>query len=104
MSFKLNSILRHFYGDNSGETFSGIISDNRILPGGYSIVEYDVPIPQNVNGIVTIEATLRYWPFPQKVVDELLREGNLKVEIVEMCKATQTIEVSQRLAKGLTDK
>lgn len=71
-----------------------LISDNRILPGGYSIVEYEVPIPQNIKGPVTLEATLKYWPFAQDTVDILLGKGALKVEIVEMATDTQSVPTS----------
>jgi hypothetical protein len=90
-------------GDSAGHevdlevwSVTRILSDNRILPGGYSMVEYDVPVPESVQGPLTAEAVLRYWPFPQKIVDTLLGPGALKVEIVEMAKATQRVNVEPR--------
>lgn len=71
-----------------------IISDNRILPGGYTVVEYNVPIPPGVHGRLSIEATLNYWPFAQEAVDTLLGSGALEVEIVNIATDTQYLEVS----------
>jgi hypothetical protein len=71
-----------------------IISDNRILPGGYSMLEYEVPIPANTKGPLKVEATLKYWPFAQDTVDLLLGKGALQVEIVEMATASQTVPLS----------
>jgi|GEM_PF-393954 len=73
-----------------------IISDNRILPGGYSIVEYNVPIPDNAAGPVTIHASLKYWPFSQSTVDELLGPGAMKVEVVDMAEDSQTVDLTGR--------
>ena len=77
-------------------TVTHIISDNRILPGGYSVVEYEVPVPADIAGHLTVEAVLKYWPFPQKIVDVLLGEGAMKVEIVEMANATQRVNIVPR--------
>lgn len=74
-----------------------IISDNRILPGGYSVIEYDVAIPDQVTGPVELTATLKYWPFSQETVDELLGKGTMNVEIVDMATDTQTVEVGRPL-------
>jgi hypothetical protein len=75
-------------------TVTHIISDNRILPGGYSIVGYDVPIPRSTKGAITIEATLNYWPFSQDAVDTLLGEGAMQVEVVTMASDSRTVEVA----------
>lgn len=61
-----------------------ILSDNRILPKGYQIVDFNFRIPEGVEGPLTIRADLNYWPFPQKIVDFLLGEGKLQVEITQM--------------------
>jgi hypothetical protein len=73
-----------------------ILSDNRILPGGYSVVDYYVPVPADVEGPLTVEAELKYWPFPQKIVDTLLGAGAMKVEIVGMANATQRVNIAPR--------
>ncbi len=75
-------------------TVTHIISDNRILPNGYSIVDYDVPVPQNIQGPLKVEATLKYWPFNQHTVDLLLGAGTLPVEIVDMASVAETVKVS----------
>ena len=77
-------------------TVTRILSDNRILPGGYSIVDYDVPVPADVVGHLTVEAVLKYWPFPQKIVDVLLGAGAMKVEIVEMAHTAQRVNIAPR--------
>ena len=61
-----------------------VLKDNRILPMGYDVVEYEFEVPEGVVGPLTMEATLRYWPFPQKLVDLLLGEGKLEVQIVDI--------------------
>jgi hypothetical protein len=75
-------------------TVTRILSDNRILPGGYNVVDYDVPVPADVEGPLTVEAVLKYWPFPQRIVDELVGAGAIKVEIVEMANATQRLNIA----------
>ncbi len=70
-----------------------ILSDTRILPYGYSIVDYTFLVPEDLSGDLTINANLNYWPFPQQLVDELLGEGKLKVDIVNMTSTKATIRV-----------
>ena len=69
-----------------------VIADTRILPKGYSVVDYTFMIPASVKGPLTLKADLSYWPFPQKIVDELLGKGRMKVEIVRMASMEQQIE------------
>lgn len=71
-----------------------ILSDTRILPNGYTIVEYTFLVPQNIQGSVTLDAKLNYWPFSQQLVDELLGEGKLTVDIVTMTTASTELRVT----------
>lgn len=73
-----------------------IISDTRILPGGSSVVDYDVLIPETATGPLKLEATLKYWPFAQETVDVLLGKGALEVEVVDLASTSETLEVRQR--------
>lgn len=73
-----------------------IISDTRILPGGNSVVEYDIPIPETAHGPLKLDATLKYWPFAQETVDVLLGKGALEVEVVDLAATCETIDVRQR--------
>ena len=73
-----------------------ILSDTRILPNGYSVVDYTFLVPEEVTGDITLNATLKYWPFPQKLVDELLGKGKLKVDIVDMTSTKATISVKAK--------
>lgn len=68
-----------------------IISDNRILPKGYSVADFDFFIPEDSVGPYTLHADLNYWPFPQALVDELLGKGVLKVDVVRMDEVTATL-------------
>ena len=61
-----------------------ILFDNRILPKGYQIVDYNFRVPEKVEGPLTIRADFNYWPFPQKIVDFLLGEGKLQVEVTQI--------------------
>ncbi|MGF1702469.1 cytochrome c family protein [Photobacterium makurazakiensis] len=70
-----------------------ILSDTRIPPKGYSIVEYTFLMPDNLNQDITLSATLKYWPFSQKLVDELLGEGKLKVDVVEMTSTSTEVSL-----------
>ncbi len=70
-----------------------VLSDTRILPMGYAIVNYTFFLPPQVKGPITLKADLNYWPFPQKIVDELLGEGTLKVEIVRMTSVEKQIDL-----------
>jgi len=68
-----------------------VLSDNRILPKGYALVEYSFVIPPDSPGPFTLHADLKYWPFPQQLVDELLGKGEMKVEIVTMTSVSQRV-------------
>ena len=74
-----------------------VLSDNRILPKGYAIVDYTFVIPQEVQGPLTLSADLNYWPFAQSLVDELLGEGKMKVVITRMTSAEQKVDLQSQL-------
>lgn len=69
-----------------------IISDNRILPRGYSIEEFYVAIAPDSIGPFNISAKLNYWPFSQALADELVGEDIIAVDIVEMVKHDITMD------------
>ena len=68
-----------------------ILFDNRILPQGYQIVDFNFRVPEQVEGPLTIKADFNYWPFPQKIVDFLLGEGKMQVEITQMATASAIV-------------
>lgn len=72
-----------------------VISDNRILPKGYSIADFDFVVPANSATPFTVSATLNYWVFPQALVDELLGKNKMKVEVVEMGRISAVLEALQ---------
>ena len=71
-----------------------IISDTRLLPNGYDIREFVVPIPANAEGPLKLEARLNYWPFSQALADALLGPGKLPVEIVTIASGTAEVAVA----------
>ncbi len=75
-----------------------VLSDNRILPKGYALVKYRFMVPTDVQGPLSLNANLNYWPFSQKLVDELLGEGKMKVEIVTMTTAQHSLKLQSRSA------
>lgn len=79
-------------------TITHIISDNRILPNGYDVRNFQFVVPQDAKGPLTVSAELKYWPFPQYLVDYLLGEGELDVEIVTIDKTSTQLKVGQTVA------
>lgn len=77
-----------------------VLSDTRILPKGYALVDYTFVVPADVSGSVQLSATLNYWPFSQKLVDELLGENQLQVEIVNMASTQQSLPVDIQAQLG----
>jgi hypothetical protein len=73
-----------------------ILYDSRLLPNGYDIRTFYVPVPANAKGPFKLEATLNYWPFSQALADELLGAGKLPVEVVKMASDDATVAVSPR--------
>ena len=79
-----------------------ILFDNRILPKGYQIKDFYFRIPEKVEGPLTIKADLNYWPFPQKIVDFLLGEGELQVEITQIATTNAMIDTGfQDMPRGV---
>ncbi len=76
-----------------------IISDNRLLPRGYQIVDFAFDIPSKSKGPYSVIASLKYWPFSQALVDELLGEGKLEVDIVDMAEVQTVIAGSEALVQ-----
>ena len=74
-----------------------ILFDNRILPKGYQVVEYNFLIPEEIEGPLTIRADLNYWPFPQKIVDFLLGEGEMQVEVTQIATATVILNTDSKI-------
>lgn len=70
-----------------------ILSDTRILPMGHAQIEYTFMISYNVKTPLTMTADLNYWSFPQKIVDEILGEGEIEVERIRMTSVKQEIKV-----------
>ncbi|MCW8331997.1 cytochrome c family protein [Photobacterium sp. SDRW27] len=78
-----------------------VLSDTRILPNGYSIVEYTFLVPDDIDGEITLNATLNYWPFSQQLVDELLGKDKLTVDIVEMTSVSAKVSVAKEESKKI---
>ncbi|WP_460233477.1 multiheme c-type cytochrome [Aurantivibrio plasticivorans] len=74
-------------------TVDRILSDNRILPNGYATETYRVPVPDNLNGLLTVNATLYYWPFSQAFADHLLGKDKINVSIEQLATTSQTIQI-----------
>lgn len=77
-----------------------ILHDNRILPRGYADVRFDVPIPLDIKGKLTIKADLCYHSFSQAFVDHLLGKDAPKVPTVIMTSLTGQAEVALSALPG----
>lgn len=71
-----------------------IISDNRILPNGKAQSVFAFIVPDDAVGPLKVSATLRYWPFPQGLVDELVGRGKIDVKITDMTRAELSVPLS----------
>lgn len=71
-----------------------ILHDNRILPRGYADVSFDIPIPSDTKGKLTIKADLCYHSFSQAFVDHLLGKDAPKVPTVVMSSLTHQADVT----------
>lgn len=63
---------------------SVVLYDTRILPKGYSDVEYRFPLPAGAKGPLQVIADLNYWSLAQYQADALLGRGKLKVPVIKM--------------------
>jgi hypothetical protein len=93
--------FRVHLGDKDGNEVSTdvwkithIIDDTRIQPEGKEVRSFFVRIGPQAKGPFTLKAELKYWPFSQAVVDELLGPGKLPVEIVTMASTSVTVPVA----------
>lgn len=89
-------------GDAAGEIVevevwkvTRVLSDNRILPRGYADVRFDVPIPADAQGELTITADLNYHSFSQHFVDHLLGEKAPRVPTELMVSLTRQIALAE---------
>ena len=89
-------------GDAAGEIVevevwkvTRVLSDNRILPRGYADVRFDVPIPADAQGKLTITADLNYHSFSQHFVDHLLGENAPRVPTELMVSLTRQIVLAE---------
>lgn len=70
-----------------------LLSDNRISPGQMKLEKYNIKVPNNVAGPITVEVRLRYRSAPQELVDELLRPDSFKLPITDMAKTSTVVQV-----------
>ena len=68
-----------------------ILSDNRILPLGYSEVDYQVYIPNWVTPPLNVDVRLKYWPFSQAMADYLLGSNKIQVVVEELANTSSTV-------------
>jgi Cytochrome c554 and c-prime len=75
-----------------------IISDTRVLPDGYDIRTFHIPVPLKAEGPFKLEAKLNYWPFSQALADELLGAGKMPIEIVTIASTDTNVPVTKAAA------
>lgn len=78
-----------------------VLYDTRILPQGYSDIDYSFPVPKYARGPIRLEVDLNYWSFSQALVDRLLGEDAPTVPIIQMESETQQIAVKARFVQSL---
>lgn len=71
-----------------------ILSDTRILPKGWALVDFSFSIPASARGPLEIVADLKYASFPQHILDELMGKGVLEGRIVLMTSARRCVEIT----------
>jgi hypothetical protein len=76
-----------------------IIADTRLLPDGFDVRSFVVPVPANAKGPFNVTANLNYWPLSQAIADELLGPGKLPIEIVTMASANTRLPVTPAVAR-----
>jgi hypothetical protein len=68
-----------------------------IPPKGSDISTFSFLLPDNVRkGTLTVKAVLRYRSFSQELADHLLGEGAVKVPVLDMVSAQESLEVSRK--------
>lgn len=80
-----------------------ILSDNRLPANGWDIRNFHFEVPATVKGPLKITAKLNYWPFPQKIVDELVGPGKVPVEITTMASVESQIALGAATRKTASD-
>lgn len=70
-----------------------ILTDNRILPKGYSDELFRIPLPADTQSPITVTADLLYWSFPPALLEKILEEETIKVEITNMANLSREISV-----------
>jgi len=70
-----------------------VLSDTRLLPKGWAVVDFTFPVPPGVRGPLQFDVDLNYASFPQAVLDELLGPGTLEGRIVKMTHSAHSMPV-----------
>ena len=70
-----------------------ILSDYRIDPGQSKVEKYEIKVPADVVGPLTVVAKLRYRSGPQSLVDELLGADSIKLPITDMATGSITVQI-----------
>jgi hypothetical protein len=78
-----------------------VLSDTRIPPMGYAKVDYTFQVPKGSKGPLQLNADLNYWPFSQRIADNLLGEGTIEVEVVTMNSIRDELAVENDGGPGL---
>lgn len=81
---------------------SVVLYDTRILPKGYSDVEYHFLLPADAKGPLQVTAELNYWSLAQYQADALLGRGKLQVPIIPMTSAQRRLEVAPKPGPSLS--
>jgi hypothetical protein len=87
------------FGDSTGKhtekvwLADRILSDNRILPKGYSTENYEFMIPENAKGPLTIAVKLNYVSATQELSDILFGKGEVRPPVIEMASANATLDL-----------
>jgi hypothetical protein len=72
------------------------LSHRTIPPRSHVIETFEVSLPAELEGPVRLEVTLRYRPFPPKMLELALGEEAPAVPITEMAEAGATLEVGDK--------
>lgn len=72
-----------------------ILSDTRIPPKATSELDYDVPIPTNARGPLTLRADVNYWSISPALVKRLMGDKAPAIPVVEMARASRTVTLQR---------
>jgi len=70
-----------------------VISDNRIPPGESKSEKFEIKIPKDTSGQITIDVKLRYRSAPQDLIYELLDSEAKKLPITDMASSRAVITI-----------